>query len=213
MKLNWSIFTKTLLTASCLASATASANAEAVELHLDSLDADGHLSILEAEGEGAKSHAQNVLAEPIKVALADTHQKDHHAKSDLKATVDTHKENHGTKGYTQAAVAAVPPVVDAHAENHGTKNYTQLVAAAPAADSHGGGHEKGHSKTSKGFLSKHTTEIEFTFAIIVIVIGLIASERFQRAQDQQILATEQAEPESSVRIAEKSEHQDVSRVG
>lgn len=38
--------------------------------------------------------------------------------------------------------------------------------------------------SEQGFLSKQTTEIEFTFAIVTIVFGLIVSERLQKNQEQ-----------------------------
>ena len=38
--------------------------------------------------------------------------------------------------------------------------------------------------SDQGFLSKQTTEIEFTFAIVTIIGGFIVSERLQKNQEQ-----------------------------
>ena len=38
--------------------------------------------------------------------------------------------------------------------------------------------------SDKGFLSKQTTKMEFTGAIVTIIVGLIVSEKWQRNQEQ-----------------------------
>ena len=40
------------------------------------------------------------------------------------------------------------------------------------------------SDSDQGFLVKQTTEIEFTFAILTVIVGLIASEKLQKNQEQ-----------------------------
>ena len=42
----------------------------------------------------------------------------------------------------------------------------------------------GSQSSDKGFLSKQTTEMEFTFAIVTIIVGLMVSEKWQRNQEQ-----------------------------
>ena len=46
--------------------------------------------------------------------------------------------------------------------------------------------EKDHSSKNadEGFISKHTTEMEFSFAILMVIGGMILSERFNRHQEQ-----------------------------
>ena len=44
--------------------------------------------------------------------------------------------------------------------------------------------DNGVKSSDKGFLSKQTTEMEFTFAIVTIIVGLIVSEKWQRNQEQ-----------------------------
>lgn len=56
----------------------------------------------------------------------------------------------------------------------------ELIAAAPQVS------EKNLERDDQqgGFIFKHTTQIEFTFAILIIVVGLIISERFREPQER-----------------------------
>lgn len=182
MKLSWSILTKTALTITVLSGVTpANAQQPEVDIYLDALDADGHLSILGAKENKTEIKAQKVKiessAEEAKVeAVAATEV----AKEKYSAKKEAHAESHDNKAYTEVAATE-----EVHAENHGSAAYAE-VAAAPKADAHAGDHGYSSGSTDKGFLTKSTTEVEFTFAILVIIIGLIASERFQRAKDEQM---------------------------
>ena len=148
------------------------------DIHLDTLDADGHLSILEGEIYTAQSHGQKVAAEPKiaanKIQKSTSEAKYLEAKYSTTEAAKTYGANHVTKSDVQ--IAAAPKIEsNSHGEDHG------------ASKAHGKDH--GASKSGDSFLTKHTTEIEFTFAILVIVVGLIASERFQRVQDRQMQMT------------------------
>ena len=60
---------------------------------------------------------------------------------------------------------------------------TCLVSSnAIAANSQGSDH--GVKSSEQGFLSKQTTEMEFTLAIVTIIVGLIVSEKMQGNQSQ-----------------------------
>lgn len=178
MKLSWSILTKTALTMTVLSGVTpVNAQQPEVDIYLDALDADGHLSILGARENKTEIKAQKVKTESLaEEAVAATEV----VKEKYSAKKEAHAESHDNKAYTE--VAAIEEV---HAENHGSAAYAE-VAAAPKADAHAGDHGYSSGSTDKGFLTKSTTEVEFTFAILVIIIGLIASERFQRAKDEQM---------------------------
>jgi len=68
-----------------------------------------------------------------------------------------------------------------NAKDYEAKNYVEVrevIAAKPAEQDHSA------KNPDEGFLAKHTTELEFTVAILVVVGGLAASEIFQRNQDQ-----------------------------
>lgn len=179
MKLNWSIFTPVTLT--LLAAATLSAEAQEArydaDIYLDALDADGHLSILAGETSQAKSNDEKVVSE----------SKVFEAKKTLEANVEEPKaqvEKTKTE-YVKEKDSDKVASADKEAYKSDSKAYAKVAAAPKAkdakAEAYGG--DYGASSSDKGFLSKHTTEIEFTFAILVIVVGLIASERFQRAHE------------------------------
>ena len=158
------------------------------DIHLDTLDADGHLSILEGEIYTAQSHGQKVAAEPKiaanKIQKSTSEAKYLEAKYSTTEAAKTYGANHVTKSDVQ--IAAAPKIEsNSHGEDHGASKAHGKDHGASKA--HGGDH--GASKSGDSFLTKHTTEIEFTFAILVIVVGLIASERFQRAQDRQMQMT------------------------
>lgn len=226
MKLNSSIFAQVALSLTLLGSSALSVNAKEVvestvsqeqagasqvveaeykaDLYLDTLDADGHLSILDTE-----SYAQKVIAEPqvaknkvkesttakVKEGTTTTkaeYSENKYSVAGAKAKVDkSHGEEHGDKAHKETPVATKAKVDKSHgggdhstADSHGGDHKT--------ADSHGG--DAGHGKKSgNSFLTAHTTEIEFTFAILVIVLGLIASERFQRAQETQLKTPSESE--------------------
>ena len=79
------------------------------------------------------------------------------------------------------AILLTLTTVSVNAKDYGEKNHVEVrevLAAKPA--------EQGHSAKSKneGFLAKHTTELEFTVAILVIVGGLATSEILQRNREQ-----------------------------
>lgn len=86
----------------------------------------------------------------------------------------------------------VLPTLSANAlerNNHSLESHsevTTLIAAAPQDSSN-------VSKSpDNGFLSKHTTEIEFTFAIMLIIVGLIVSDKLQQHQKEHQLATRES---------------------
>lgn len=86
---------------------------------------------------------------------------------------------------TQKHSAAPRESEEAHSQS--SKMADDVIAAATETQ-----HKNIDAENSEGgFISKKTAEIEFTFAILIIVVGLIVSERCQRSQEQQ------QEPESS----------------
>ena len=181
MKLNWSIFTPVTLT--LLATATLSAEAQEArydaDIYLDALDADGHLSILADETSQAKSNNEKVVSE----------SKVSEAKKTLEATAEEPKAQVEKTKTEYVKDKNSDKVAGAYKESYksDSKAYAEVAAAPKAkeakAEAYGSDYGHGASSSDQGFLSKHTTEIEFTFAILVIVVGLIASERFQRAHE------------------------------
>ena len=231
MKFNSSTFTQTAITLTLLTSAAVPVDAkEAVkysatqekqvssevedakydaDIYLDALDADGHLSLLEAESYTAKSHEQKAVAEP---QVAETKVQKHTAQAKSKYSeqkvvaepqvAETKVQKHTAQAkskYSEAKYSTVEAADTHKTDIHSFENHTK-VAASPKVkvDSHGGdhgaskAHGKDHNAGNDSFLTKHTTEIEFTFAILVIVVGLIASERFQRVQEQQTPITNES---------------------
>lgn len=217
MKLHSSIFAQVALSLTLLGSSALSVNAKEVvstakvveaeykaDIYLDTLDADGHLSILDTE-----SYAQKSIAEP-QVAKAEVKEsttakvKEHTTPkaeySETKYSVaaatkakvdDSHGEDHGHKGHEETPAAAKAKVDNSHGGDHSTAD--SHGGDHSTADSHGGHAGHGASKSGNSFLTSHTTEIEFTFAILVIILGLIASERFQRAQEDQLKTASESE--------------------
>ena len=194
MKFNSYILTQLALTSTLVASGAVSVDAqEAADIYLDTLDADGHLSLLEAETYTAKSEEQKVAAKPkvaetkvaeTKVQKITTQAKSKYVEANYSTVEAAHTPKANLHGLeNRIKIAAAPKVkVDAHKGEHG------------ASKDHGASkaHGKDHGKGNNSFLTKHTTEIEFTFAILVIVVGLIASERFQRVQEQQVQVTNES---------------------
>lgn len=191
MKYSWSIFTKTALTLTVLSGVTP-VNAESMEadIYLDALDADGHLSILEISASETEVASSVTEAQAVKTV----EPKAEKAKAEIVA--ETEKVAEKVKSQYSAAKVAeklkskYPSAKEAYAKSYGSKANAAVLAAAPKTEADAHGKDAGYSKDSadKGFLTKGTTEIEFTFAILVIVIGLIASERFQRAKEEQMQA-------------------------
>ena len=190
MKYSWSIFTKTALTLTVLSGVTP-VNAESMEadIYLDALDADGHLSILEISASETEVASSATEAQAVK-AIEPKAEK---AKAEMVAKTEKVAAKVNSE-YSAAKVAEklkskYPSVKEAYAKSHDSKADV-VLAAAPKTEADAHGKDPGYSKDSadKGFLTKGTTEIEFTFAILVIVIGLIASERFQRAKEEQMQA-------------------------
>ncbi|MGK7937345.1 MAG: hypothetical protein AB4206_16380 [Xenococcaceae cyanobacterium] len=197
MKLNWSIFTPVTLT--LLATATLSAEAQETrydaDIYLDALDADGHLSILAEETSRAKSNDEKLVSESKVSAAKKTleatteESKVSAAKKTLKATIEKPKAQVEKTKTEYTKEKDSDKVASAYKESYksDSKAYAEVAAAPKAkeakAEAYGGDYGDGASSSDQGFLSKHTTEIEFTFAILVIVVGLIASERFQRAHE------------------------------
>ena len=80
------------------------------------------------------------------------------------------------------AILLALTTVSVNAKDYGDKNYVEgreVLAAKPAEQDYGAKSKK------EGFLAKHTTELEFTVAILVIVGGLATSEILQRNRDRQ----------------------------
>lgn len=67
---------------------------------------------------------------------------------------------------------------DHNLESH--SEVTTVIAAAPQGSNNGS-----KSADNGGFISKHTTELEFTFAIATIIVGLLISDKWQKNQEQQ----------------------------
>ena len=68
-----------------------------------------------------------------------------------------------------------------YVQDQSNQGNSQLVVAAAGVE------QKDHGDTSsdQGFISKRTTALEFTFAIMTIIVGLIASDRYQRNREKQ----------------------------
>lgn len=58
--------------------------------------------------------------------------------------------------------------------------------------------------SDSGFLSKSTTTIKFTFALVAVVGGLIASERYQRKPEKQPMASGKSHENTRVGIEKQS---------
>lgn len=84
------------------------------------------------------------------------------------------------------------PTLSANAlekNNHSLESHSEVItviAAAPQDSSNGS------KSQDSGFVSKHTTEIEFTFAIMVIIVGLVVSDKLQKHQKEHELATRES---------------------
>ena len=63
-----------------------------------------------------------------------------------------------------------------YTQDQSSTSYSQVLVAAAGAEKHG----HGAKSIDQGFLSKRTTAMEFTFALVAVVGGLIFSERYQR---------------------------------
>lgn len=210
MKLNSSIFAQVALSLTLLGSSALSVNAKEVvestvsqeqagasqvveaedkaDLYLDTLDADGHLSILDTE-----SYAQKVIAEPQAEAQVAKDKVKESTTAKVKEGTTTTKAEYVKTKHSVAAAAKAKADKSPGGE-HGDKAHEETPAATKAKvdKSHGG--DAGHGKKSgNSFLTAHTTQIEFTFAILIIVVGLIASERFQRAQEDQLKTASESE--------------------
>ena len=66
--------------------------------------------------------------------------------------------------------------------------------------------------SDSGFLSKSATTLKFTFALVAVVGGLIASDRYQRKQQKQPMASGESHKNTKVGIEEQSKHQDLTKV-
>ena len=95
-----------------------------------------------------------------------------------------------------------------YVQDHSSQSNSQLLVAAAGAD------KKDHGDTSsdQGFISQRTTALEFTFAIMTIIVGLIASDRYQRNIEQQQIALGENNGKMKLSIDDQSEHQDKSRM-
>lgn len=220
MKLNSSIFAQVALSLTLLGSSALSVNAKEVvestvspeqagasqvveaeykaDLYLDALDADGHLSILDIE-----SHAQKAIAEPKAESQVAKNKVKESTTAKVKKGITTTKAEY-LENKSSVAAAAKAKLDKSHGGEHGDKAHkeTPVATKAKADKSHGGEHKTADShggdagygkKSGNSFLTAHTTEIEFTFAILVIVLGLIASERFQRAQENRLKTSSESE--------------------
>ena len=82
-----------------------------------------------------------------------------------------------------------------YAQNHSSKSYSQVLVAAANKETKG----HGAKDSDQGFVSKRTTAMEFTFALVAVVGGLIASDRYQRIREkQQILLGESNENDLAI---------------
>ena len=69
-----------------------------------------------------------------------------------------------------------------NAKDYEAKNYVEVgevIAAKPAEQDYSA------KNSDESFVAKHTTGIEFTFAILVVVIGLAVSEKLQKNKELQ----------------------------
>ena len=96
-----------------------------------------------------------------------------------------------------------------YAQDHSRESYSQLHAAAPSA----GKADHGAKSDDQGFVSKRTTALEFTFALVTVIGGLIFSERYQRNQEKQQGNSGGSNENNSVSLEEQLEHQDLPHVG
>ena len=95
-----------------------------------------------------------------------------------------------------------------YAQDQSSKSYSQVLVAAAGAEKHG----HGAKSADQGFISKRTTAIEFTFALVTVIGGLIFSERYQRNQEKQQIALEGSNENNSVEIEDQLEHQDLTGI-
>ena len=82
---------------------------------------------------------------------------------------------------TFTALSANAKEVNNYASDRINEIHTEIKSVL-AADSQGKDHSSKNS--AQGFISKHTSAMEFTFAILIVIGGMIVSERFNRHQEQ-----------------------------
>ena len=92
-----------------------------------------------------------------------------------------------------------------YTQDQSSKSYSQVLVAAAGAEKHG----HGSKSIDHGFISKRTTAMEFTFALVAVIGGLIFSERYQRNQEKQQMASE---GDNLAEFEEQLEHQDLTEV-
>ncbi len=69
--------------------------------------------------------------------------------------------------------------LSANAKDYGDKNYVELRRVLVANP-----YEENISAKNpeQGFIAKHTTQMEFSLALLIIAVGLVASERYHSNQ-------------------------------
>ena len=80
------------------------------------------------------------------------------------------------------AILLTLATLSANAREYSEQNYVE-VRGALAAEPYGEDHSDQNS--DKRFISQQTTKMEFALAILIVTVGLVASEILQRNQEQQ----------------------------
>lgn len=95
-----------------------------------------------------------------------------------------------------------------YVRDHSSQSSTQVLVAAADADKQ----NQSGTSSDQGFISQRTTALEFTFATLVVLGGLIFSDRYQRNQEKQQIASGESNANDLALIEEQLEHQDLTKI-
>ncbi len=73
-----------------------------------------------------------------------------------------------------------------YTQNQSSTSYSQVLVAAANTKTK----DPGAKSSDPGFISKRTTAMEFTFALLAVIGGLIVSDRYQRIREKQQVVLE-----------------------
>ena len=107
-----------------------------------------------------------------------------------------------------ATLSAQAKEVANYVQAYNSQSPAQVLVAAAGADKQ----DHGGTSSDQKFMFKPTNAFEFTFAIVAVIVGLIASDIYQRNREKQQIALGESNGNHSVSIDAQSEHQDLSRM-
>ena len=104
---------------------------------------------------------------------------------------------------TSVTLSAQAKEITNYVPAQSSRSQAQVIASLavdPYQEEHSG------KSWDQGFISQRTTEIEFAFALLVLIVGLIASDRYQKNQEKQQIALGESNGNHSVSMEEESEY-------